>query len=201
VSVPVGDDAPRSAQRVAGGIGLLVGLRAPLEDAPDGETRGWAQEDPFPFARTFAAAWCGVSEKAVRTGLAHLEAVGLIERAGEIKAASPRRAAILWRLTAPSAGGGRRPPTKPPEDAPPTGDDGLPDEDALVAALIEAFDAEEVPEEQPARSRPSRAADGAPPCQYERHRAHDWIGDGGRAICGICHPPAGGARRTRGGAS
>lgn len=129
VSLPVPDGAPRSAVRVAGGISLLVGLRDPDR---------WPEDEPFAFARTFAAAWCGIGPKAVRVGLAYLEAVGLIERAGAVETAGPRRAAILWRLTPQSAG-----QRKSPEDRSPTGADPF-DENALVAGLIEAFDAEEV---------------------------------------------------------
>ena len=28
-------------------------------------------------------------------------------------------------------------------------------------------------------------------CRYPAHRSSDWIGDGGRSICGVCHPQAG----------
>jgi hypothetical protein len=31
----------------------------------------------------------------------------------------------------------------------------------------------------------------APPCRYPAHRKFDWAGDGGKIICGICHPKAG----------
>lgn len=193
-------DAPRAARRVADGIGLLIGLRAPLRTTPDGQ-EGWAQADPFPLARAFAAAWCGVSEKVARTGIAQLEALGLIERVGLVERAAPGRRAILWRLPQGGDGhgadGGDPPP--PPEEPPAaTGDGGPPDEDALISALIVAFDAEEVPEKPAEASRPSGAADGPQPCPYEQHRQHDWTAAGGRRVCGRCHPPADPAWARRG---
>lgn len=43
-----------------------------------------------------------------------------------------------------------------------------------------------------AQARPAEAA----PCRYPEHRPSDWTGEGGRRICGTCHPrptsPAGG---------
>ncbi len=30
----------------------------------------------------------------------------------------------------------------------------------------------------------------APLCPYPAHRGNDWRGDGGRLVCGVCHPPA-----------
>jgi hypothetical protein len=30
----------------------------------------------------------------------------------------------------------------------------------------------------------------APLCRYPQHRGSDWTNDGGRAICGVCHPRA-----------
>jgi hypothetical protein len=29
-----------------------------------------------------------------------------------------------------------------------------------------------------------------PPCSYPAHRGDDWRNDGGRPVCGVCHPPA-----------
>lgn len=173
----VPDCASSAARFVATGIGLLVGLRDPR----------WPQTEPFVFAREFAMAWCCVSSKVARNGIAELEGLGLIERAGRTGRA------LLWRLPQtgvhPTGGGGA--PPRPPESAPPaTGDGEPPDEEGLIAALIVAFDAEEVPEEPPEASRASGAADGPPPCPYEQHRQHHWLADGGRRVCGVCHPPA-----------
>jgi hypothetical protein len=89
VGLLVPKDAPSAAKRIASGIGLLVGLRSPR----------WPQDEPFPFARDFARAYCGVSDDVARRGVRALEALGLIERAGR----SGR--AILWRLPERSRAG------------------------------------------------------------------------------------------------
>lgn len=169
-------------------MGLLIGLR----DAR------WPQTEPFTFAREFAMAWCGVSRKVARNGVAELETLGLIERTGRTGLA------LLWQLPQDGerlARDGSSPP--PPRDGTPrgAGDGGPPDEEALIAAIIEAFDAEEIHEDPHDAARPSVAVAGPPPCPYEQHRASDWTADGGRRVCGRCRPPADPACATRGGAS
>jgi hypothetical protein len=173
-------NASRAAKRIASGIGLFLGLRDPC----------WPQDEPFLFAREFARAYCGVSDDVARRGVRELEDRGLIERAGKCGRA------ILWRLpqgqrTATSPGVQRDGDGASPPRAR-LGDGGGADGDALVAALIETFDAEEMPATEPASaSVPSVAREGRQPCPYEGHRARDWTpAGGGPAVCGVCHPSA-----------
>lgn len=79
----------------------------------------WPDDEPFVFARDFARAYCGLTSDQARAGIDALRRAGVIEQVGT----SGR--AIVWRLAdAPPADGNR--------------------EDALVARIIEAFDAVEV---------------------------------------------------------
>lgn len=181
-------DAPLAARLARDGFALLIGLR-------------WADLAPRPvaFSVRFCAAWCGLpSFRAAHEAISYLIESGVVREAGTVGRARLFMPGRLLREVNGSNGGA---PPDPPEWLPPTSDEDEPDDDALVAALVEAFDAEEAEQRLSQASAPSRAWDGPPPCPYERHRAHDWLGDGGRRICGICHPPAGGARRPRGGAS
>ncbi len=88
---PVGLALPKDtsavARRIAGGIGLFVGLRDPR----------WPFSEPFPFARRFAMAYCGLSDDGARRGVAELEQRGLLKRVGR---SGP---AILWHLPTPQA--------------------------------------------------------------------------------------------------
>jgi hypothetical protein len=69
-SLPPG--APAHVERVRGGFELLVQVR---ESRDAGE--------PMPFARRFAADWCGVSERQAREGIAELKRLGIIKKVGE----------------------------------------------------------------------------------------------------------------------
>jgi hypothetical protein len=54
------------------------------------------------------------------------------------------------------------------------------DDAAVLAALVDAFDAVEI-----------RPAGSHAPCPYGAHRPSDWrAADGGPVVCGVCHPPA-----------
>lgn len=68
--------AAASVLRVFDGWRLLVGIR---------DEAIWGNQ-PFAFARTFAAAWCGVTEKQARTGIADLEETG-----AAVRVSTPRR--------------------------------------------------------------------------------------------------------------
>ena len=60
-----------NALKIAGGIALLLSLR----------DKRWAGQ-PFTFARAFAAAWCDMSEPAVRQGIEELRDRGHIREVG-----------------------------------------------------------------------------------------------------------------------
>lgn len=179
--------ASSAAKLIAASVGLFVGLRNPR----------WPQDEPFPFARDFARAYCGVSDDIARRGVRGLEANGLIERVGKCGRA------ILWRLsrehrgaTPPDGGCASLPRARPVEGAGAEGDH-------LVAELIDAFDAEEMPATKAAPpSVPSDARDGRQPCPSARHRKRDWTPAGGSpVVCGVCHPPAHPSLVARGGAA
>jgi hypothetical protein len=180
VGIFVPEDASSAAKLIGAGIGLFLALRDPC----------WPQDEPFLFARKFARARCGVSDDVARRGIEDLERLGLIERVGKCGRA------ILWRLpqgqrtaTPPGAqGGGDGAPSPRARLV----DGGDADGDTFVAAVIETFDAEEMPATEPASpSAPSAAREGREPCPYAGHRARDWTpASGGPAVCGVCHPPA-----------
>jgi hypothetical protein len=65
-------------------------------------------------------------------------------------------------------------------------DEGPAGEEAVEALLVELLDA------RPVDERESACAEG-PPCRYPEHRGSDWQGDGGRLVCGVCHPRVGGS--------
>lgn len=187
VELLVPRNASSAAKKIAAGVGLFLGLRDP----------SWPQDEPFPFARPFAPAYCGVTDDIARRGVRELEALGLIERVGKCGRA------ILWRLsrthrgaTPPDGGCAPLPRARPGEG------DGA-EGDGLAAALIDAFDAEEVPATEPASpSMPSVARDGRQPCPSAGHRARDWTpAGGGPPVCGVCHPPAHPSLVARGGAA
>ncbi len=50
-----------------------------------------------------------------------------------------------------------------------------PDEREFIDGLIDEFDAVFV--------------ESAPLCRFPSHRPSDWTNEGGRAVCGVCHPP------------
>ncbi len=82
VHVPVPEEASAAVERVAHGLALLLGLR---------EQAIWNGESVV-FAREFASAWCGVSERTARDAIRWLEKAAVIERLGK----SGR--AITWRV-------------------------------------------------------------------------------------------------------
>jgi hypothetical protein len=55
------------------------------------------------------------------------------------------------------------------------------DVDDFVTQVLEAFPGSEV-------IPPAVGAGSPPACRYPEHRASDWIGEGGRRVCGVCHP-------------
>jgi len=176
VALLVPRNASSAAKQIAAGVGLFLGLRDPR----------WPQDEPFPFAREFARAYCGARDDRARRGIRELEALGLIERVGKCGRA------ILWRLSPGDRGatppdGGCAPPPRAG-----SGDGDGAEGDGLVAELIETFDAEEVPATEPASpSAPSVAPDGRQPCPSAGHRTRDWTpAGGGPPVCGVCHPPA-----------
>ena len=99
---------------------------------------------------------------------------------------TPPSAAALERQAAALTARGTRPDPEPREAAP--GD--------LIAALIEAFDAKELPaageDRPPGRPPVATSADG--PCRYAGHRGTDWRPGGGPVVCGVCHPAPPGLR-------
>lgn len=162
------DDAPAWAVAARDGFLLLVGLR-------------WADFEPRPvaFAVRFCAAWCGLASfRAARDAIAYLVEHGVIREAETVN---------RTRLFLPS----RALREVPPPCEEPAEPGAWQDEEALIAALIEAFDAEEVAAEPD--HAPAPASYPPPVCAYESHRDRglDWrlIDGGGLPTCGVCHPP------------
>jgi hypothetical protein len=128
----------------------------------------------------FAAAWCELTlREARRANIQLVEAHVIVEvgRVGRIGLFLPGRPQIIHDA-------GHEPPQTPPPD-PSTG--GLQDRDSLVALLVSAFDAVEVPAQHRLRS----TGVGADPCGYPSHRGEEWrLATGGPTVCGQCHPPA-----------
>jgi hypothetical protein len=52
-------------------------------------------------------------------------------------------------------------------------------------------DVPDVPDVAPSDGAGRTGLRAAPPCRYPEHRKFDWAGDGGKIVCGICHPRPG----------
>jgi hypothetical protein len=72
--------SPAYVEQVRRGYELLAGVR-------DGQDPG----EPMPFARRFAASWCGLSEHQAREGIEELQRLGVIVKVGEHASAAGRR--------------------------------------------------------------------------------------------------------------
>jgi hypothetical protein len=112
---PLASGASPGIERAREGFGLLAGLRW-----ADGPRR------PVPFTVRFAVAWCGLSHGAAQKALRALVSEGIIR---EVE----RRGRLSLYLPGPM-----------PEDAEPEARP-ADEEDALVAGIIEGFDATELP--------------------------------------------------------
>jgi hypothetical protein len=165
-------EAPDIALRARDGFALLIGLRW-----ADGPHR------PVAWSVRFTAAWCELTlREARRANIQLVEAHVIVEvgRVGRTPLFLPGRHRPLHIIH----DAGHEPPQTAPPD-PNTG--GLEDRDSLVALLVSAFDAVEVPR-QP-RLGPTDV--GADPCGYPGHRGEEWrLATGGSTVCGRCHPPA-----------
>jgi hypothetical protein len=67
-------EATEYARRIYDGLRLFVAVRA-LTDAPG---------EPFTFARSFAAEWCGVDREQAKSGIKSLVNMGLLVKVGSV---------------------------------------------------------------------------------------------------------------------
>lgn len=116
VPIVIPDDLSPAAQKALEGVRLLLALRSQT---------AWIDET-FTFARRFCRAWCGLTDSEARAGVEELRARRVLVRTG-----AARRGAITYRL-------GRRDEVDHDDAAAAT-------ENALVDAIKEAFDAQELP--------------------------------------------------------
>jgi hypothetical protein len=79
-------DCSPQAQQIAHGVDLLLGLR---------DAERWTDQ-PFTFARGFAAAWCGMSKPDARKGIEELRDRRYLQAVGSVPCGA--HDAILWQL-------------------------------------------------------------------------------------------------------
>lgn len=78
-----------TVEKMASHVALMVALRE--------VGGGYVWSEPFAWARRFAAAYCGVSERQARGAIPALIELGVLEPAGELRARG-RRPTPLYRL-------------------------------------------------------------------------------------------------------